>query len=202
MKYQAPDKREEIEGRIRELQRRTLSNLTVTDPDADTIFRVEDGLVTVTGTDGNFILWTTRPPQWGFANPWANYVMYPSQPIGAADAAYVNGVWVSNGNARIRPQHARLKVTTATRAIATAGARVELKASYTVNGGPTVDILESMHSTLNTAGATITNSWEYVWPVDYWDDVITLSFRSRYVGTVAGGDATYHGPTRFYGAAL
>lgn len=165
-----------IEQRLAEMQRRTMSTLTVTNPvDGITYLRVSGGHVYMFDSNGTLILGNVGPPSWGYLNPWQNYVLFPSQPPVISNA--LSGPMQNTALSVLYPNQARMSFTVTTKVASSTGGVADTQVVYTVNGGSPVTIAASVASTTSTTG--VTQSFEYVWPADYFGDKIRISFQAR-----------------------
>lgn len=179
------------------MRRRTVSTLTVTNPVNQVVYLdVRNQQVSISDNTGSSILANALSPRWGYDKLLQNHVMFvvAQQPPQTADPMVMSDATV----AVFRPNQARVKVTTSTKVQGDPGGIAETQAQYSVNGGSLVTIPASVFST--TSHTDVLNSWEYVWPDDYWGDFIMLHFQSRIQPGVGGFHRAAHGPIRLYGA--
>jgi hypothetical protein len=174
-----------------------MSTLTVTNPaDGVTMLDIRNDRVSVSDGDGGLILLNAAAPEWGYKILLQNHVMFVNSQQGPA--------WISAETmtdsvvAVFKPNQARIKVTTSTKVQGDPGGIAETQAVYQVNGGSPVLIPASVFN--SNVHADVLNSWEYVWPDDYWDDTVTLHFQTRIQPGAGGFHRSTHGPVRLYGA--
>lgn len=195
------DKIQRLEQRLIEMQRRTMSTLTVTDPVSGvSMVQIRNGQVILTDQAGFAILWGSKLPRWGYEMPWTNYVAFPSAATGAPLLSETAGVFVDFSTARLRPSSARLKVATLCRVNSvTVGATIDTRCTYSINGGADTVIAASVFSTTSTS--SVSNTWDFVWPSDLFSSVVTLRFQGKLSGSFdAVNDSGNLSPYRIYGA--
>lgn len=204
---QSPDTEDRLtllEVRLAEMQRRTMSSLTVTNPaDGIAYLQVTAGHVRLRDSTGTPILDTAAAPSFGYAQPLQNYVGFVQLPS-IASAGFV-GPLVKATSATFRPNAARLFVTTLAFLETTTTGIGDYQVQYTVDGGAPVVIPGSV-GTIAPASAFVPQllSWSYVWPADYFSHKIEIQFMARV--RPATGDPALDDilitPLRLYGAPL
>lgn len=204
---QSPDTEDRLsllEARVAEMQRRTMSSLTVTNPtDGIAYLQVTTGHVRLRDQTGSTILDTAASPSFGYAKPLQNYVGFVQLPS-IASAGFV-GPLVKATSATFRPNAARLNVTTLAFLETSTTGIGDYQVQYTVDGGaPTV--IPASVGVIQPAAAFTQQllSWSYVWPSDYFGHKIELQFMAR-VRPATGDpllDDILITPLRLYGAPL
>jgi hypothetical protein len=183
-----------MERRLDEMQRRTMSTLSITNPvDGITYVQINDGQVWIYDSNGTLIL--AGASSWGYLNPWQNYVAFPATPPLISNA--LTGAMQNTATATLYPNQARMFFTVTASADSVTGGIADVQVTYTVNGGSPVLIADSVNET----GTTVTYSFEYVWPADYFGDRINILFQAR-VRPGTGdplNDMAIFGPIRLYG---
>lgn len=189
-----------IEGRLGEMRRRTMSSLAVTDPTSGVRhLEIAADRIQVWDTDGGLILNSSLPPRWGYDAPWVSTVAFSSSPLSSSSGVADISVFEPYATARFRPSNPRLLGGTITRVASSIGATCDTRVMYRVNGGSQVQIVDADFST--TSLVDVVNTWEYVWPGDYHNDVIDVEFQARLSGTFDPlFDFIFHSPSRLYGA--
>lgn len=188
------DKLTALERRLDEMQRRTMSTLSVTNPvDGITYVQISNGQVWIYDSNGTLILGSAS--SWGYLNPWQNYVAFPATPPLISNA--LTGAMQNTATATFYPNQARMFFTVKATSDSVTGGIVDVQVSYTVNGGAPVLIADSV----NTTASTVTYSFECVWPTDFFGDRINVLFQAR-VRPGTGdplNDMAIFGPIRLYG---
>lgn len=193
-----PDPLARIEQRLAEMQRRTMSTLTVTNPaDGVAYLDISGSRLRMRDSNGTFILANQGPPSWGYLNPWQNYVLFPFQPPVISNA--LTGPMQNTALATLYPNQARMSFTVTTVVSSSTGGIADTQVVYTVNGGSPVTIAASVGTTASTTG--VTSSWEYVWPADYFGDKIKVMFQARIRPGTGDplNDYAIYAPSRLYG---
>ena len=186
-----------LERRLTEMRRRTLSSLAVTNP-ANGVKIVEIGSGQITFRDNTGAPILNASPLWGFAVPWASTVAFSSEALGSSSGVADISLYEPYVTARLRPNNPKLLGGTTTRVLSSIGATCDTRVMYRVNGGPQVQITEANFSTTSTV--SVRNTWQYLWPGDYFDDVIDIEFQARLSGTFDPvNDFIFHGASRVYG---
>lgn len=204
---QVPDTEDRLsllEARMAEMQRRTMSSLTVTNPtDGVAYLQITSGHVRLRDSTNSLILDTAAAPSFGYAKPLQNYVGFVQLPS-IASAGFV-GPFVKATSATFRPNAARLNVTTLAFLETTTTGIGDYQVQYTVDGGSPV-VIPGSAGTIAAAAAFTPQllSWSYVWPADYFAHKIELQFMARV--RPATGDPALDDilitPLRLYGAPL
>lgn len=187
-----------IENRLAEMQRRTMSSLDVTNPvDGITYLHIATGQVWMYDSNGTLILANQGSPNWGYLNPWQNYVLYPSQPPVISNA--LSGGMQNTALGTLYPNQPRMSFTVATRVSSSTLGVADTQVVYTVNGGSPVTIAASIASTTSTTA--VTQSFEYVWPADYFGAKIQIRFQARIRPGTGDplNDFAVYAPSRLYG---
>lgn len=191
-----------IARRMDEMERRTMSTLTVTNPvDGIAYLDIQGGHVRIRDGAGSSIMDTVAAPGFGYVSPLQNYVMFFNLP--PLVAAGFSGPLVTTASATFSPNQARLNITTVVYVESDTGAVADYQISYTVNGGSPVVIPGSVSST-STPWTPITLSYSYAWPGDYFTSTIKLLFQARIrpgTGDPALDDVIFS-PLRLYGVPL
>lgn len=193
------DRLSRIRARLDEMQRRTMSSLTVTNPvDGIQYLAAGTGHVYLFDPHGTLILASQGGTQWGYLNPWQDYVMFQAKPTGSAFAftgALQTTLW-----ATLYPNQPRMQFTVDTQVNSSSGAIADTQVSYTVNGGSPVTVPVSVAATSSTT--RISTSFTYLWPSDLFGAKVRVSFQAR-IRTGTGNpalDSVVYAPTRIYGA--
>lgn len=194
------DKLAQLEQRLQEMRRRTISTLSVTNPDTGVkILEIGDNRVTFRANTGRPIFQSDKDPRWGLAVPWGSTVAFPVEAFGSSSGVADISVYEPYMTARLRPNNPRLLGGTTTRVVSSIGATCNTRVMYRVNGGSQVQITAADYTTTSTV--SVRNAWEYLWPGDYFDDVIDVEFQARLSGTFDPiNDFIFHGASRLYGA--
>jgi hypothetical protein len=196
------DRLDRLEQRFAEMQRRTMANLTVTNPaDGQTYLRVS-GAPQLYDSTGASILLAASSGSWGYSNPWQNYVMFPVEPPGGYAIA---GGFVDSHVATLYPNQPRIYITA--KALLTnidpsaepTGAIADWQTVYSVDGVGSTPI-PGLSGTTSTPEVSVVQSVTYLWPADYFNHRIQIRFQARIrSGTGNGDDYTRLSPTRVYG---
>lgn len=193
---QTPDLLAALENRLREMRTRTLSSLKVTGADNQTYVSIQNDDVWLFDTNNTLVLSNARSPRWGYENPWQNHVLFVTAQQPPSYATF--DVMTDSVVAVFRPNQPRINVTVSTRVQGDPGGTAEFQALYQVDGGAPVTIPASVGST--TSHTDVLTSWTYLWPADYWDNVIKIRFQTRIQPGAVGFHRAAHGPVRLYGA--
>lgn len=188
-----------IENRLAEMRRRTISSLTVTNPnDGIAYLEIASDRVIMRDPHGSVILLGNLSPEWGYNNPWQNYTLSPTQQ-GASSFA-LTGAMQTTSWATLYPNQPRIKFTVNTKVDSSTGGVGDTQIAYTVNGGAPTVIAASVASTTSTS--FVSTSIEYLWPADYFGDRIQILFQAR-IRSGTGNpllDSVVYSPSRLYGS--
>lgn len=191
----------QVEQRLAEMQRRTMSTLTVSNLNG-AMLDVGDGHVIFRHPADGTVLLANDPTQWGYDAPLAATTVFSSAPFSSSsDVANISNYNVY-ARARLYPQSPRIRISTRTYRVVTNPSVVcEFRCVYRLNGGSDTVIAESQGAT--TATSATEHNWEFIWPAsNYFGALIELDFQARLQGAVVGGDALFHSPSRIYGGAM
>lgn len=191
-----------IEQRLDEMQRRTMSNLSVTTDAGVKVLEIQADSATIRTPAGDALLVTATLPQWGFREPWAPITAFPTSAFSSSSDSPDPAVYSTMSTARFKPTSAKLLGgTLAYRLSSAPTATCEFRVQYRINGGSLIDIAASHGST--TSGTAVQFTWEYIFPVDVYDDDITLEFQARLAGPFDPLlDAAFFSPFRLYGVGV
>lgn len=198
MRSQDEDTRSRIERRIDEMYRRTMSSLTVTNPDDGVVYlEINPTRAALRDPNGTFILYSNAAPEWGYNNPWQNYPLMLTQQSASSlvgSGPFATAVW-----ATLYPNQPRMRFTTQAKVATSTGGIGDYQVAYTVNGGAPTVIPGSSGSTSSLT--FVASSFEYTWPSDLFGDRVQILYQCR-IRPGTGDpltDVAWFSPSRLYG---
>lgn len=174
----------ELERFLDELDRRTWSNFTVTNPSTG-VRNLEVGpvaggyQVTLRDSNGNTIF--GNRPDIGFRGFRMPMPMYPSIPYGGGLAA-TNTTWVTIWQIQTFVNSTEVQVAYRFGDSAPSGGTTETRVAYDSGAGLTV-MTGSASSAVNPTNST--NQFAFAWPLDLFDTEVKIFFQAR-MGTGSG----------------
>lgn len=185
----------ELERFLDELDRRTHSNFTVTNPSSQ-VKHLEVGpingqyQVVLRDDNGNTIYGTD--PNWGLAGPKFPLPMYPSVP--ATGLVFgTTSAWVNCWQTTTFVQTSNMQISYRYKDFSPSGGTAELRVAYDAGAG-LVTMSESVVSAV--APPHSVHSFSYTWPADFYDTEVDLFFQAR---MAAGSGATASSPIYLLG---
>jgi hypothetical protein len=197
------DRLDELERKLAEMQRRTMSSLSITNPSNNvSMVNINQSYTALNDKNGATILYSATSSHWGYSNPWQNYVVVPSAPPSGSVFA---GGFVDSQVAYFWPNQPRMLLTIKTvmtnidPSVEPTGAIGDWQVVYSVDGvGSTA--IPGLSGSTSTPEVTVTQSASYLWPADYFNHKIQLRYQCRIrPGTGNGDDYMLVAPTRLYG---